>query len=60
MKNISIWKDTVKELKYPELSSDKKVDVLIIGGGITGVSTFHYLKKSNLNVVLFANKKKNE
>ena len=52
MKNISIWKDTVKELKYPALSSDKKVDVLIIGGGITGASTFYYLKKSNLNVML--------
>lgn len=52
MKNISIWKDTVNIKKYPELSSDKVVDVLIIGGGITGASTFYYLKKSGLKVIL--------
>ena len=52
MKNISIWKDTVKENKYPELSSNKTTDVLIIGGGITGASTFYYLKNSGLKVIL--------
>ena len=52
MKNISIWKDTVNVKKYPKLSSDKDVDVLIIGGGITGASTFYYLKNSGLKVIL--------
>ena len=52
MKNISIWKDTVNIKKYPELSSDKVVDVLIIGGGITGASTFYYLKNSGIKVML--------
>lgn len=52
MKNISIWKDTVREKKYPKLSSDKNIDVLIIGGGITGASTFYYLKNSGLKVML--------
>ena len=52
MKNISIWKDTVKVKKYPKLSSDKTIDVLIIGGGITGASTFYYLKGSGLKVML--------
>ena len=52
MKNISIWKDSVKMKKYPNLSSDKIADVLIIGGGITGASTFYYLKNSGLKVML--------
>ena len=52
MKNISIWKDTVKELHYPKLEGNKEVDVLIIGGGITGISTLYNLKNSKLNVML--------
>ena len=52
MKNISIWKDTVNEEEYPKLTEDKEVDVLIIGGGITGVSTLYQLKDSGLDVVL--------
>ena len=52
MKNISIWKDTVKERKYPIISSNKNADVLIIGGGITGASTYYYLKESGLKVIL--------
>ncbi len=52
MKNISIWKDTVKEKSYSKLEEDKEVDVLIIGGGITGVSTMYYLKNSGLKVTL--------
>ena len=38
MKNYSIWKDSVDIKKYQKLECDKSVDVLIIGGGITGVS----------------------
>ena len=52
MKNISIWEDTVKFINFPSLSEDKKVDVLIIGGGITGVSSLYQLKDSNLSVAL--------
>lgn len=52
MKNISIWKDTVNEEEYPKLTEDKEVDVLIIGGGITGVSTLYQLKDSGLDVAL--------
>lgn len=52
VKKISIWKDTIKGKKYPRLVEDKDVDVLIIGGGITGISTLYYLKDSGLSVML--------
>ncbi len=52
MKNISIWKDTIKEKNYPKLSKDINTDILIIGGGITGISTLYQLKDSNFDVAL--------
>ena len=52
MKNISIWKDLRIKKEYNKLTSDKECDVLIIGGGITGVSTFYHLKNNNLKVML--------
>ena len=52
MKNISIWKDTVHGKKYRKLVKNITTDVLIVGGGITGVSTGYFLRDSNLNVVL--------
>ncbi len=52
LKNISIWKDTVREVNYPALDENKYTDVLIIGGGITGASAFYHLRDSGLKVVL--------
>ena len=52
MKNISIWKDLRIKKEYNKLTSDKECDVLIIGGGITGVSTFYHLKNNDLKVML--------
>ena len=52
MKNISIWKDIKKEKNYPKLCENKKVDVLIIGGGITGISTLYHLNNAKLKVML--------
>ena len=52
MKNYSIWKDNYKETNYKSLDKDVTCDVLIIGGGITGISSLYNLKNSNLNVVL--------
>ena len=51
MKNISIWKD-IKDKKYGVLNEDVETDVLIIGGGITGISTLYHLRDSKLNVML--------
>ncbi len=52
MKNYSIWQDIVNDNNYNELLNDISVDVLIIGGGITGISTLYHLKDSKLNVLL--------
>lgn len=53
MKKISIWKDTLnKKTNFKKLDSNKEVDVLIMGGGITGISTYYQLKKTNLKVML--------
>ena len=52
MKNYSIWQDNVKIKKYPILLSDEKCDVLIIGGGITGVSVLYHSKNTNFKTIL--------
>ena len=51
MKNISIWKDIDKR-DYPKLDKDIDVDILIIGAGMTGISSLYHLKDSNYKVVL--------
>ena len=51
LKRVSIWQDDNYK-KFPKLDEDKDVDLLIIGGGITGASLLYHLKKSNLKVLL--------
>lgn len=56
MKQESIWHIN-REFKTQTLNQNIKTDILIIGGGITGISTAFYLKDSNLNITLIeANK----
>lgn len=52
MKNYSIWQENIKRREYPTLCENKTVDVLIIGGGLTGISTLYHLKSSKLKVML--------
>ena len=51
MKKRSIWLDEPIKNHY-KINQDMEVDVLIIGGGITGLSTLLELKDSGLNVIL--------
>ena len=49
----SYWIDSVKKNdKYPKLDNDLDVDVCIIGGGLTGITTAYYLSKYNLKTVV--------
>lgn len=52
MKNYSIWKNDVKLSEFSKLDKDIDVDVLIIGGGMTGINTFYHLRESSLKVAL--------
>lgn len=48
----SLWIDSTKSIKnnYASLNKDISVDVCVIGGGITGVTTAYKLAKAGLKV----------
>lgn len=48
----SIWLDGSKDLNLDSLNNNLEVDVLIIGGGITGVSVGYHLINSDLKVAI--------
>jgi len=52
MKNKSIWLDNISREKYPKLDNDIECDILIIGGGITGICCGYFLKDYNKKVIL--------
>ncbi|HXK40103.1 MAG TPA: FAD-dependent oxidoreductase, partial [Candidatus Paceibacterota bacterium] len=47
-----MWKDDIKLPAYPSLTASRKVDVAIVGGGITGLTAAYLLKKSGKDVVV--------
>lgn len=48
-----IWTRKNEEtVPYPRLTHDLKTDVVIVGGGITGALTAHYLMKQNISCAL--------
>ncbi len=51
MKKYSIWKD-IEVKKCRSIDRDGTTDVLIIGGGITGMSVLYFLRDSGLDVTL--------
>jgi len=52
MENKSLWKSYMRKNYTNKLDKDIETDILIIGGGITGITTAYFLKDSNLNVCL--------
>ena len=48
----SLWTDTTSFPSFEPLNKNIKTDVLIIGGGITGILTAHYLQEAGINYVL--------
>jgi glycine/D-amino acid oxidase-like deaminating enzyme len=50
--NISYWIDSVKPLEFQQLKNELSTDVLVIGGGLAGLSTAYCLLKAGRKVVL--------
>ena len=48
----SLWKETVKLPSFPPLEGDVKTNVLIIGGGITGILCAYMLEQASINYIL--------
>lgn len=46
------WSKDIKIGKINKLNKDIDADVLIIGGGLTGINTAYYLRDSKLNICL--------
>ena len=52
MVNKSIWLKGINFKKGNVLKEDIETDILIIGGGITGMSSLYFLKDSDLDITL--------
>jgi glycine/D-amino acid oxidase-like deaminating enzyme/nitrite reductase/ring-hydroxylating ferredoxin subunit len=50
--NRSLWIETTPETAYPPLEGELEVDVVVVGAGITGVTTAWLLKREGLRVAL--------
>ena len=48
----TIWSKTVELAPFPSLEGNVNTDVLIIGGGMTGVLCAHYLKAAGVDCLL--------
>jgi glycine/D-amino acid oxidase-like deaminating enzyme/nitrite reductase/ring-hydroxylating ferredoxin subunit len=52
MTTIPFWIDSAPINRFPALGKNVNVDVLVIGAGITGITTAYVLKKTGLTVAL--------
>jgi glycine/D-amino acid oxidase-like deaminating enzyme len=51
-RNPSLWVGTTPETDYPPLRGEVAVDVAVIGGGITGLTTATLLKRAGATVAV--------
>lgn len=52
MDTTPYWFDTAKTTQFPVIEKPITVDALVVGAGITGISTAYLLKKTGLTVAL--------
>src|ERR1700745_406736 len=52
MTNVPFWIDSAPIQKFPRLQRNINVDVVVIGAGVTGITTAYVLKKTGLTVAL--------
>lgn len=52
MKKYSLWLEGIKSKELKAVEKDMDVDIAIVGGGITGLSTLYNLRNSKKKVVL--------
>ncbi len=50
--NYSLWRESYSELLYPSLVGELHTDVVIIGAGITGLTSAYLLKKAGFSVAV--------
>ena len=60
MGNLSVWRDEAEQTSYPVLNQHVYADVVIIGGGITGITAAHLLSKAGKSVVVLEARKVGE
>lgn len=52
MGNLSVWRDEVEVTSFPQLNGDIEVDVVIVGGGITGITAAYLLSIAGKSVAV--------
>jgi glycine/D-amino acid oxidase-like deaminating enzyme/nitrite reductase/ring-hydroxylating ferredoxin subunit len=50
--NVSLWVATTPGTSYPRLNADQDADVVVVGAGITGLTTALLLAQSGMSVTL--------
>lgn len=50
--SLSYWMDSTSFQSYPRIEEDISADVVVIGGGITGITTCYLLQKEGINAIL--------
>ncbi len=52
MTTVPFWIDSAPIRRFPRLQKNTNVDVVVIGAGVTGITTAYLLKKAGLTVAL--------